>query len=302
MTITGQVKLAVDCTAGGGGHSKELLTMLPPGARLLAVDRDRLAYGHLCEIFADDIIDGRVEVIQSPFSNLKQILESRNAWEKVDLIIADLGVSSPQLDDPLRGFSFQKDGPLDMRMSHTGMTAAQFLAQTTPEELSNILRKYGEEPRAWHLAKKIVSYQAIKPFTRTVELAEFIRDNIGYRSKSKNHPATRTFQALRIHINGELQEVEFLVRDGFKALAKGGRMGIITFHSLEDRIVKQSFKAHCSVSSDLPQNLPLTAMEISQKFPTKAELIKPFPAKPSSDEVKLNPRARSAKLRVIKKL
>lgn len=295
--------VAVDCTSGGGGHTALLLEKVHPDGLVIAFDRDSHACHHLSTRFENEVKSNKLVIINDAFSSLEQVLTERNLTGEVDYIIADLGVSSPQLDLKDRGFSFRMDGPLDMRMdTRTSPSAAEVINSFGEIELSSIFKDLGEEPRSWHIAKKIVARAKTKPFQGTLELSEFIKENIGYKSKSKKHPATKIFQALRIFVNQELEEVSELVNSGFSALKPNGTMGIITFHSLEDRIVKHAFKTRANPKDPLPKGIPVTDLEVSKISQATGKLIKPFPILPTEEEIAHNPRARSAKLRFIKKI
>ena len=224
----------VDGTFGRGGHSRLILSKLGPNGRLLAIDRDPLAIAE-----AQRIDDPRFEMIPGAFSGLVGYLAERDLVGKIDGLLLDLGVSSPQLDDAERGFSFQKDGPLDMRMDPTsGISAADWLAKAEADDIAWVLKEFGEERFAKKIGRAIVHDRVEKPFTRTRQLAELIARLIPNKEKNK-HPATRSFQAIRIYINSELEEVERAMEGALTVLAPAGRLAIISFHSLEDRLVKQ---------------------------------------------------------------
>ena len=302
MTLTTGCQVAVDATAGGGGHTQLLLDRVKDGV-VIAFDRDQRACEHLSARFSEEIKAGSLILIHDAFSTMKEHLEKLHFWGKVDTLIADLGVSSPQIDEAERGFSFHHDGPLDMRMDRRiEKTAADVVNTYGERELCSIFREFGEEKMAFPIAKKIVKKAQLAPFETTLDLAGFISDNIGYRTKSKKHPATKIFQALRIYVNKELSQVKYLSEDGFSGLSKGGRLGVITFHSLEDRIIKHAFKEYQSPKNPLPKGVPLTSMEVEKRVLKRGKIIKPFPMLPSEKETAHNKRARSAKLRVIEKL
>ena len=230
--------LYADCTAGGGGHSNAILDRLSENGRLIAVDRDPEAIATLTERF-----EGRenVSIVNDNFFNIKTIL-SRFTDEGADGILADLGVSSHQLDDAARGFSFHADAPLDMRMSMQGMSAADAVNSLSQRELQDIIYRYGEDKFAPRIAAGIVRAREEKPIETTLELAEIIKSSIPAAARREGgHPARRTFQALRIYVNGELDGLDGAISDMFDSLKVGGRLAIITFHSLEDRAVKQTF-------------------------------------------------------------
>lgn len=289
--------LAIDCTAGGGGHTRLLLEKVGLHGKVIAFDRDPEAIRALTSRFSDELANGQLVLVNEAFSGISRLTFDRPLMA----ICADLGVSSPQLDFPERGFSFMRDGPLDMRMDPTrGMSAADIVNQFNESELADLIYQYGEEPKSRIIARKIIERRRIEPFSRTLQLANFISDNIHYREKSRTHKATRTFQALRIAVNQELVELEHLLEDGFNLLAPGGMFAIISFHSLEDRIIKHKFRAFCGKLPNLRhhefRHLPIDAP------PIRGKILKPFPLIPSNEEIKNNPRARSAKLRCLQKL
>lgn len=302
MSLPDQAVYAIDCTAGGGGHTELLIKELRGDqSKVIAFDRDILAINHLNERFEQQINSGQLVVQHTAFSQISAYCEHHNLVGCIDAIIADIGVSSPQIDNGDRGFSFMHQGPLDMRMDQDQSTTAADIVNTYEgEDLQRIFKLYGEEPFAKHFANMIIRRRQSQPFTTTEDLASYIAANCPYRSKSKKHPATKIFQALRIEVNQELEELQQLLFDGFKLLAPGGRLGIITFHSLEDRIVKQTFKDLANPKIDIPKEIPLTQDQLNQ-FKSSGRILKPFPYCPQNDEISSNPRARSAKLRVIEK-
>ena len=281
----------VDCTAGGGGHSAAILERLQNG-RLFCLDQDPDAIAALHERFDGD---SRVTVIQTNFDALQTVLAQREVFA-ADGVLADLGVSSHQLDTAERGFSFHNDAPLDMRMSQSGPTAAD-LVNTLPErELSSILWCYGEEKCAASIARNIVKARETQPIETTLELAEIVKYSIPAKlRRTGGHPAMRTFQALRIAVNAELDRLETSVDQMFDLLSPGGRLCIITFHSLEDRIVKTKFAAYLQ-GCTCPPEFPVC---VCGKTPRGKRVGKPIA--PSPQELERNARARSAKLRVIEK-
>ena len=281
----------VDCTAGGGGHSAAILERLQNG-RLFCLDQDPDAIAALNERFAHD---SRVTVIQTNFDALQTVLAQREVFA-ADGVLADLGVSSHQLDTAERGFSFHNDAPLDMRMSQSGPTAAD-LVNTLPErELSSILWRYGEEKCAASIARNIVKARENRPIETTLELAEIVKYSIPAKlRRTGGHPARRTFQALRIAVNGELDRLENSLDSMFDLLVPGGRLCIITFHSLEDRIVKTKYAAWLQ-GCTCPPEFPVC---VCGKTPRGKRVGKPIA--PSPQEIERNARARSAKLRVIEK-
>lgn len=280
--------LYVDCTFGRGGHSRRILSMLGEKGRLLALDRDPEA-----EKAALEIADPRFAFVRSPFSQLKSIVQSRELAGRVDGILFDLGVSSPQLDDPSRGFSFSHDGPLDMRMDPTsGVSAADWLNSAGEDEIAWVLKEFGEERFARKIARAVVSDRREHPFTRTGELAGLISRVVKTRESHK-HPATRSFQAVRIYVNSELDEIRQALGAAVEALAPGGRLAVISFHSLEDRLVKQFIRRE-SALPELPPGLPLTDRQLQddRRLEPAGKAVKP-----SEEEMTSNPRSRSAVLR-----
>ncbi len=286
-------RLYADCTAGGGGHSNAILDRLSENGRLVAVDRDPEAIATLTERF-----EGRenVSIVNDNFFNIKTIL-SRFTDEGADGILADLGVSSHQLDDAARGFSFHADAPLDMRMSMQGMSAADAVNSLSQRELQDIIYRYGEDKFAPRIAAGIVRAREEKPIETTLELAEIIKSSIPAAARREGgHPARRTFQALRIYVNGELDGLDGAISDMFDSLKVGGRLAIITFHSLEDRAVKQTFASLCE-GCICPPEFPVCVCgrKSRGRLPQKA-------LAPSREELERNPRSRSARLRVIEKI
>lgn len=285
--------LYVDCTAGGGGHSGAILDRLSPEGKLVAIDRDPEAIETLRARFG-----GRenVRIVNDNFFNIKSILPELSS-EGADGILADLGVSSHQLDDAARGFSFHSDAPLDMRMSMSGMSAADAVNSLSQHELQNIIYRYGEEKFAPRIAAGIVRAREQKPITTTLELADIVKSSIPAAARREGgHPARRTFQALRIYVNGELDGLGQAVEDMFDSLKVGGRLAIITFHSLEDRTVKQTFASLCE-GCICPPEFPVCVCgrKSRGRLPIKA-------AAPGKAELEENPRSRSARLRVIEKI
>jgi len=282
--------LYVDATFGRGGHSKKILNDLSNKAKLLVIDLDPQAI-QVANILANE--NSNILVEHGPFDDLDKMI-GKNFNNKVDGILFDFGVSSPQLDQRERGFSFNDDGPLDMRMdSSSGQTAAQWLNQADWKEISKVLWRYGEEKNATKIAKEIVIYREdVKPLEKTSELVGIIAKINKY---SKKHPATRSFQAIRIHINRELEQINNVLPIALKSLNKGGRLVIISFHSLEDRIVKRFFKKQASTGK-FDKRMP-----IEQTSEAQIKLIGKA-IKASQNELELNPRARSAIMRVAEKL
>ncbi|TMN35956.1 16S rRNA (cytosine(1402)-N(4))-methyltransferase RsmH [Pseudoalteromonas sp. S2755] len=283
----------IDGTFGRGGHSGEILKRLSTG-RLQAIDQDPQAI-KAAEKFADDT---RFSIARSRFSQIKSVAEQAGILGQVDGILLDIGVSSPQLDNADRGFSFMKDGPLDMRMDpDSGRSAAQWLAEAELEEMVFVIKKYGEEKFATRIARKVIEVREHTAITTTAQLAQLIDEAVPVKDKHK-HPATRTFQAIRIYINSELEEIQTALQASLEVLKPGGRLVVISFHSLEDRIVKQFIKKQ-SKGEAIPRGLPLTDEQLKQNLTLKAvgKAIKP-----SDAEIAQNPRSRSSVLRVAEKL
>lgn len=281
----------VDATAGRGGHSAAILARLGPAGRLLVLDRDPAAIAAVTARFGGE---PRVTVRKARFGALGATL-SGLGWDKVDGILADLGVSSPQLEEGERGFSFRLDGPLDMRMDPTeGESAQEWLAHAPEAEITRCLRDYGEERHARAIARAIVRRRDVKPFTGTRDLAELIASVVRERERGQ-HPATRSFQAIRIQVNAELDELDAFLPQAMQALRPGGRLAVITFHSLEDRMVKRFFR---SGAPTVDARLPLRADELPR--PAWRPLGKGL--RPGAAEIDRNPRARSACLRVAERL
>lgn len=285
----------LDGTFGRGGHSQLILEKLGSDGRLLGFDKDPLAIATGNALAAED---GRFVVVQRSFAELGEELTQRGWLGTLDGILLDLGVSSPQLDDPERGFSFLNDGPLDMRMNpDQGISAADWIASASEEEIARVFKDYGEERFARRMARAVVQRRLEKPFERTADLAQVLTVANPAWEKGKN-PATRAFQGLRIFINNELGDLERGLEAALEALAVGGRLVVISFHSLEDRIVKQFMRRHAKGEADtLPRDLPI----IPEKFVPRLKLLgKPQYA--SAEEVRANPRSRSAVMRVAEKL
>ena len=286
----------VDATFGRGGHSRGILAALGPQGRLVALDRDPAAAAA-----AESISDPRFSFHRAWFSQLREVLAGCGI-DGVDGLLLDLGISSPQIDDAQRGFSFRADGPLDMRMDPTrGESAAEFVARATPRELTEVLRDYGEERFAQSIAGAIVAARTIAPIARTRQLAAVVAQAVGARPRRdwSQDPATRTFQALRIYINRELAELTVTLPRALSVLNPGGRMAVISFHSLEDRIVKRFFASASQPFGGDPRlaRLPLR----TDALPGTPLALVGRAQKPGEAEIAANPRARSAVLRVARR-
>ena len=280
----------IDGTFGRGGHSRLILSRLGPEGRLFAFDKDPQAIAT-----AQEIGDPRFEIVHDSFATMQSALQARGI-DQVDGILLDLGISSPQVDDAARGFSFRNDGPLDMRMDTTrGISAAQWLATETEQQLEKVIREYGEERFAFQIAKAIVARRAVEPISGTRQLAGIVAGAVKTREKGKD-PATRTFQAIRIFINQELEDLAAGLNEAYAMLAPGARMSVISFHSLEDRMVKQFLVSKAKLEQP-DRRLPIRAVDLPQPLMKLIAKIKP-----SDAEVEANPRARSAVLRVAERL
>ncbi|MGF6510677.1 16S rRNA (cytosine1402-N4)-methyltransferase [Paraburkholderia sp. 32] len=284
----------VDGTFGRGGHSRLLLERLGEAGRLIAFDKDPLAIAT-----AQKIADPRFAIVHESFASLRAAMAERGVG-RVSGVLLDLGVSSPQVDDPERGFSFRADGPLDMRMDPTrGESAADWLARATVQELTEVIRDYGEERFAFQIAKALVARRAesdrLGPLVSTGELAQIVANVVKTREKGKD-PATRTFQAIRIHVNQELAELQVVLDAALSLLEQGGRLVVISFHSLEDRIVKRFMQAHASAPA-VDRRLPIRAVDLPS--PPLKIIGRVFA---SDAEVAGNPRARSAVMRVAERI
>jgi 16S rRNA (cytosine1402-N4)-methyltransferase len=285
----------LDGTFGRGGHSRLILQNLGPEGRLLGFDKDPQAIATGQALAAED---GRFVIVQRSFAELGAEAQARGLAGKVSGILLDLGVSSPQLDDPERGFSFMNDGPLDMRMDPSrGVSAAEFVNTAPAEEIARVFKEYGEERFSRRMAGAVVARRETQPFERTGDLAEVLKVANPAWEKGKN-PATRAFQGLRIHVNNELGDLEAGLEAALEVLEVGGRLVVISFHSLEDRIVKLFMRKLVKGEADnLPRNLPIRhqAFEPRIKLIGKAQFA-------SDDETRANPRSRSAVMRVAEKL
>ena len=282
----------VDGTFGRGGHSKEILKKLGQKGRLIAIDRDPQAVASAPAFLTED---PRFELIRADCAQLETIIGERKLVGQIDGLLFDLGVSSPQLDEADRGFSFLRDGPLDMRMDpDSGVSAREWLASVGEQELKRVLRRYGEEPSAARIARAIVDARGAAPISRTAQLARIVEEAKPSRGE-KIHAATRTFQAIRIAINGELEQLESALAQSLAVMRKGARLCVISFHSLEDRIVKR-FMRDASREPEQYRGMP----NIPEEFQPKLKLVgKPLTA--TDEEIKANRRARSARLRIAER-
>jgi 16S rRNA (cytosine1402-N4)-methyltransferase len=278
----------VDGTFGAGGYTRAMLNL---GARVYAFDRDPSAIREGSGL-ADES-GGRLTLVPERFSRMRQALASQGV-SQVDGVALDIGVSSMQFDRPERGFSFQADGPLDMRMGQDGQSAADFLNCADEAEIADVIYRYGEEPKSRRIARAIV---AARPIERTGQLAEIVRRAVGWHAGMKKDPATRTFQAIRIHLNEELDELEGGLEAAEQVLAPGGRLAVVTFHSLEDRLVKRFLRERSGAVPAASRHLPVQAE--AGPAPTFEAVAKPV--RPGEAELQANPRARSATLRVARR-
>lgn len=286
----------VDCTFGAGGHTKAILRSA--NCKVIAIDRDP----HV-KVLADELkkeFGDRFVFVQDRFSNLDKVLEQLNI-EKVNGVLMDIGFSSMQVDTPRRGFSFQADGPLDMRMSSTGVNAEDLINGASFEELSNIIFKFGDEKKSREIARAIVRGREKEKITRTRQLAEIIERACGYYGDGI-HPATRTFQAIRIFVNEEFEELKSVLQKAKDVLKQNGRLVVITFHSGEDAIVKDFFKVYSGSESRSFSRYSPASMIPQNSLPNELEIITHKPIAASDEEIEMNIRARSAKIRAAKKL
>ncbi len=291
--ITDKNGFYVDGTFGRGGHSKRILSELSEQGRLLVIDKDPEAI-----VLANELalVDDRVRVYHGSFENLQTVVSDLNGSEQVRGVLLDLGVSSPQLDDAQRGFSFSKDGPLDMRMNTaSGMTAEAWLAQVAEKTLADVLYQFGEERYSRRLARAICQYREQHALTSTLQLAEVIKKAHPKWEKNK-HPATRSFQAIRIFINNELEDLQKALASILEVLAIGGRLVVISFHSLEDRIVKQFIQKQVK-GGDFPADLPITQAQLNPRLKAVGKAIKV-----DAEEINENIRSRSAIMRIAEKI
>ena len=282
----------VDGTAGGGGHSSEILKRLTTG-KLISIDQDPDAIKTLTQRFKDN---ENAIIVKGNFGNMKDLLELRGVG-RVDGVLFDLGVSSHQLDTAERGFSFHEDAPLDMRMSQSGVSAEELVNTLPYEDLRRIIFEYGEEKYAPAITKGIIAAREQEPITTTLQLAEIIKANVPQKVRREGHPARKTFQAIRIAVNDELNVLSRGLDDAFKLLGRGGRLAVITFHSLEDRIVKQRMASWCQ-GCVCPKDFPVCVCGNKPK----AKLVNKKPVCANETELTKNPRARSAKLRICEKI
>ncbi len=288
----------IDGTFGRGGHSRTILSKLGEQGRLYSIDRDPSAIAE-----AKKIDDPRFTIIHGPFSKMADYAQQHGLVEKVDGVLLDLGVSSPQLDDAERGFSFMKDGPLDMRMDPTsGVPVSQWLQEAELDDITWVIRQFGEDKHARRIAKAIVAHrddEELPPLTRTGQLAKLIEQAAPKSFKEKKHPATRTFQALRIYINSELEEIDTALKGALAILAPEGRLSVISFHSLEDRMVKRFMRKE-SQGPQVPHGIPMTEEQISALGSAALDLASKA-IKPTKQEIEHNPRSRSSVLRIAQK-
>ena len=291
--VTSTAGFYVDGTFGRGGHSALVLQHLSPEGRLLGIDKDLAAISVANERFAED---KRFEIAHGSFAELAELIEARGMTGKVDGVLLDLGVSSPQLDEAERGFSFQNDGPLDMRMDQTrGQSAADWVNNAAEDEIARVIKEFGEERFAKRMARAIVNERQIKPFTRTKHLAEVIKAANPAWEKNK-HPATRAFQAIRIHVNNELTDLDTVLEQALKVLAINGRLVVISFHSLEDRVVKRFIRRQ-ELGDPVPRGLPIRDEQLNKRMRSCGKAVKA-----SDGEVDANVRSRSAIMRVAEKI
>ena len=283
----------VDATVGFAGDAKEILRNLKRGF-LFAFDADSIAVDYSNKKLLE--IGNNFKIFNTNFVDMKKVLEQENVYE-VDGILFDLGFSSPQIDDAARGFSFMKDGPLDMRMSGSGKSAYDVVNTYKDEQLMKVFFEYGEEKLSRVITQKIIDKRSIKPITSTLELVEIIKEATGANYFFKHHPERRIFQAIRIEVNDELKVLESVLPEAISMLKKGGRICVITFHSLEDRIVKKIFKKYSEVNSAF-KGLP----QIPEEYKPLIKLVNKKPILPSEEEILENSRSKSAKLRIIERI
>ena len=284
----------VDATFGRGGHSTAILEQLGEDGRLIAIDRDPQAVAYANQQFANE---SRFEISHQSFDQIESVAAEKSILGKVDGILLDLGVSSPQLDNAERGFSFMREGPLDMRMdTSSGISAAEWINSAAAEEIADVLYLFGEERLSRRIARKIVSARELEPINSTLKLAEIIKSSFPAKLRhGPRHPATRSFQAIRIKVNAEMDQVAKVLKASINVLADEGRLVVISFHSLEDRLVKR-FMRDNSRGKQLPREIPIQGMETGGVLKLIGKAIKP-----SADEVGINPRSRSSILRIAEK-
>ena len=292
VLVTDVDGLYVDATFGRGGHTRRILSKLSARGRVIAFDRDPEAVAA-----ARSLTDPRFAIIHAPFSQLAEALSQRGVT-RVTGVLMDIGVSSPQIDDAERGFSFRMDGPLDMRMdTDSGITAAQWLAKASVEEIEKVLKVYGEERFAGRIARALVERRGVRPFLRTADLAQAIAGAVPRSARDpKQHPATRSFQAIRIHINGELDELSAALKAAGRILQPAGRLAVISFHSLEDRLVKHFLEVGAHPERAIDSRIALAACDMPHPWWQGVKRVKPCAA-----ECEANPRARSAVMRVAER-
>lgn len=284
----------IDGTFGRGGHSARILAELSAGGRLMAIDKDPEAISFAAERFADE---PRFSIEHGSFAQLQSFVEQSGLMGQVTGVLLDLGVSSPQLDDPERGFSFVNDGPLDMRMdTSSGESAADWINRADEQEIADVMYRYGEERFSRRMARAIVAEREQAPITTTARLSKIIAEANPRWEKGKN-PATRAFQGIRIHINRELDDVEQCLDQALEVLAPGGKLVVISFHSLEDRIVKRFIRRHVKGDEHLPPGVPVTDAMMKRRLKSAGKAVKA-----GKDELNQNPRARSAVMRAAIKL
>lgn len=284
----------VDATFGRGGHSHAILQRLSEVGKLIAIDKDHEAIEYAQKYFEGE---SRFSIYCASFAKLIELTKQADVFGRVNGILLDLGVSSPQLDNPGRGFSFVHDGPLDMRMDHSqGLSASQFINEAEEDEMADIFKTYGEERFAKRIARAIASARQISPISTTQALSEIVKQANPKWEKNK-HPATRVFQAIRIYVNQELQDLNSALEGVIECLAPGGRLVVISFHSLEDRIVKQFMRRSRTEKALIPKEIPI-------RYEKKEESFKQIgkPIKASASEIKINSRARSAIMRIGEKI
>ncbi len=285
--------LYLDATFGRGGHTRAILERLDERGRVVALDRDPAAIEYGRRQFADE---ARLKLVHCNFSQVAMVLKESQLEQRFNGVLMDLGVSSPQLDDAERGFSFMRNGPLDMRMDTTqGESASEWLMRVEMEDLVFVLKKYGEEKFGRRIATAILAYRQEQPITETEQLVRIIEQAMPVKEKHK-HPATRSFQAIRMHVNQELQSIETALEAMLPALAIGGRLAVISFHSIEDRMVKRFMKAKVS-RPPIPRGLPVMEPDVALPYRLACK-----PRVAGEQELKSNPRSRSARLRVLERV